>query len=300
MTDELEHTPISGDDVAVREELASELDPAPPDLGARAWPAWSAPLALIAGFVMAAVGGLLIDLPLAVIFGVDVTSSKLPGGVTVADTVVQEGAFVLAAVIFAQMGGRTVRAWQFGLRPPRVRRLWTVLLAAGIFIGFLLFTAVWAKALDINTKEKLLEELGTGESAILLLASAALTCVVAPICEEFLFRGFFFRALCNWRGPWPAAVITGLVFGGAHATSAPLVDLVPLAVLGFGLCLLYRWSGSLYPCIVVHALNNSLAFGGLENWNWQQTVLLMVCSLGIIALLGVTLRRVGVISPARS
>ena len=46
---------------------------------------------------------------------------------------------------------------------------------------------------------------------------------------------------------WPAAIITGLVFGGVHAGSAPVVDLVPLAGLGFGLCLLYRYTGSLYP-----------------------------------------------------
>ena len=61
--------------------------------------------------------------------------------------------------------------------------------------------------------------------------------------------------------------ITGLLFGGVHAGSAPALDLVPLAALGFGLCLLYRYTGSLYPCIAAHSLNNSLAFAqprGLE------------------------------------
>ena len=49
-----------------------------------------------------------------------------------------------------------------------------------------------------------------------------------------------------------------------HVGSAPVLDLVPLAVLGFGLCLLYRYTGSLYPCIAAHSLNNSLAFASLE------------------------------------
>ncbi len=101
----------------------------------------------------------------------------------------------------------------------------------------------------------MLEQIGTG------VLSAALTCVVAPIGEEFLFRGYIFTALRNWRGPWTGAVVTGLLFGLVHAGSAPLLDLVPLAALGFGLCLLYRRTGSLYPCIVVHSLNNSVAFG---------------------------------------
>ena len=109
----------------------------------------------------------------------------------------------------------------------------------------------------------------------LLLLSAALTCVVAPICEEFLFRGYIFTALRSWRGTWPAAVITGLVFGAVHAGSAPALDLVPLAGLGFGLCLLYRYSGSLYPCIAAHSLNNSLAFAALEGWGWQAPVLMI-------------------------
>ncbi len=79
---------------------------------------------------------------------------------------------------------------------------------------------------------------------------------MAPICEEFLFRGYIFTALRNWRGTLPAAIITGLVFGGVHVGSAPALDLVPLAALGFGLCLLYRYTGSLYPCMIAHSLNN--------------------------------------------
>jgi membrane protease YdiL (CAAX protease family) len=118
--------------------------------------------------------------------------------------------------------------------------------------------------------------------------------VVAPVCEEILFRGYFFTALSNWRGWLPAAAITGLVFGGVHAGSAPIAYLVPLAVLGFGLCLLYRWTGSLYPCIAAHAVNNSLAFGELEGWGWQ-TPVLMLAALLTIGLLALALRRVGVI-----
>jgi membrane protease YdiL (CAAX protease family) len=148
----------------------------------------------------------------------------------------------------------------------------------------------------VHTKEKLLEQLGAGEGTVLLLLSAALTCVIAPFCEEFLFRGFIYTALCNWRGPWPAAILTGLVFGGVHAGSAPAVDLVPLGALGFALCLLYRRTGSLYPCIAAHSLNNSLAFGALEHWGWQIPVL-MVVALTLIALLVLTLKRVGVITP---
>jgi membrane protease YdiL (CAAX protease family) len=84
-----------------------------------------------------------------------------------------------------------------------------------------------------------------------------------------------------------------------HAGSAPALDLVPLAGLGFGLCLLYRYSGSLYPCIAAHSLNNSLAFASLEGWGWQ-TPVLMVSALAAIAALVLAAKRIGLITPEAS
>jgi uncharacterized protein len=277
------------------EPLLPADPPREPAAGSRGWSWWMAPLALVGGLVLAAIGALVVDIP-AALLGANVTSSHLPGGLELADTVVQDGGFVLAAVIVAHFGGRAVAAWQFGLRPPQVGWGRTVLVVVGLLVAFVLFSAIWAAILQESTKEKILEQLGANEGTSLLLLSAALTCVIAPICEEFLFRGFIFKALCSWRGPWPAALITGLVFGGVHAGSAPAVDLVPLAGLGFGLCLLYRYSGSLYPCIVAHSLNNSLAFGSLEGWGWQILVL-MPAALALIALLAWALKRTGVITP---
>ncbi len=259
------------------------------------WPPWMAPAALVGALTLAAVGGLIVNLPAAA-FGVSITSSHIPGGLEIADTVVQDLVFILTAVLFARMGGRTVRSWQFGLRSPRLRLLWTVLLPLGLFVAFLIFSVIWAGILDESTKEKILEQLGANEGTSLLVLSAALTCVIAPICEEFLFRGFIFTALRNWKGTWPAAIITGLVFGGVHAGSAPAVDLVPLAFLGFGLCLLYRITGSLYPCIAAHSLNNSIAYGSLESWPFWQVIVLIVASLMAIGALVLAAKRVGLIS----
>lgn len=281
--------------------LSEPALPPGPRLPAAEWPWWTAPAALLAGLLLAALGGLAVDIPAAAL-GVSIASSNLPGGIEIADTVVQDAMFVLAAVLLAKVGGGTVRTWQFGLqRPgigwlsPRTGWLWAGGMILVMLFTFFVFSVAWAEILNVNSKEKLLEQLGANEGTGLLLLSAGLTCVVAPICEEFLFRGFIFRALYNWRGMWPAAVITGLIFGAIHAGSAPAVDLMPLAALGFGLCVLYRYTGSLYPCIAAHSLNNSLAFGDLENWGWQIPVL-AVCALAAIALLALALRRGGVIT----
>jgi membrane protease YdiL (CAAX protease family) len=257
------------------------------------WPAWTGPVALVAALVLAAVAGLVVDIP-ALALGVKVAAKPTPPGIELADTVVQDVVFVLTAVWFARLGGRKVRSWQFGLRPtPALHAAGLVVLT---ILGFLFFSVIWAVVFG-EPKEELLEKLGTNETALLLVLSALLTTVIAPICEEFLFRGYIFGALSKWKGWLPGAVITGVLFGGVHVGSAPAVDLVPLGVLGFMLCVLYRRSGSLYPGIATHSLNNSLAFGGIEKWGWQIAPL-MVGSLLVIGLLALVFRRIGLISQA--
>jgi len=260
------------------------------------WPPWSGPVALVAALVLAAVAGLVVDIP-AVLVGVKVSSSHTPPGLELADTVVQDAIFVLTAVLFARLGGRVVHSWQLGLRPVR-RRWWRIaLVVLGVYLAFFLFSAIWAAALGEEPKEELLKQLGANETALLLALSALLTTVIAPIGEEMLFRGYVFPSLAKWRGWALAAAITGALFGAVHVGSAPVIYLVPLGVLGFLLCALYRQTGSLYPCIATHCLNNSIAFGALEKWGWY-TVLLAAGSLSTIGLLGLGLRRSGVISAA--
>jgi len=258
------------------------------------WAVWTAPAALLGGLALALVGGLVVDVP-ALLLGVKITTSHTPGGVAIADTVVQDAGFVVAAVYCAHIGGRTVRSWQFGLRRPGVGWASAALMILLLLIAFLLADLAWSTAVHPG-EDKALETLGSNEGTALLLLSAALTCVLAPICEEFLFRGYIFTALRNWRGTLPAALVTGLVFGGVHYGSAPTLDLVPLAGLGFGLCLLYRYSGSLYPCMIAHSLNNSLAFSNLEGWGWQAPVLI-VCALAGIGAFVQVFKRVGLIAP---
>ncbi len=265
-----------------------------PDTG---WPPWTAPIALVGGLVLAALAGLAVDLP-ALALGVKISNSSTPPGLAIADTFVQDLAFVLAAVYCAHIGGRAVHSWQFGLRRPGVGWRSASGMIVLLLVAFLVLSVIWSALLKPE-EEELLKQLGSNEGTALLLLSAGLTCVVAPICEEFLFRGFIFTALRNWRGTLPAAVITALLFGGVHAGSAPLLDLLPLAALGFGLCLLYRYSGSLYPCFVAHSLNNSLAFSSLENWSWQAPVL-MICALAGIAAVVFVCRRVGLIAAGTS
>jgi hypothetical protein len=260
------------------------------------WSPWLAPVALVGGIVLALFGALIVDVPAAAL-GAKVTGSHTSPGLTVANTFVQDLAFVGSAVLCAYIGAHRVSAYDLGLRPPRRR-----LRAAGwvfvLWVAFLAASAIWA-AIVHPKPEKLLEQLGANEGTALLVSSAVLTCVVAPMCEEILFRGFIFTALRNWRGTLPAAVLGGLLFGAVHVGSAPVEDLVPLAALGFGLCLLYQHTGSLYPCMFAHALNNSIAFASLEGWSVAQGFELILGAFAGVAAVLYALRVLGVITARR-
>ena len=80
---------------------------------------------------------------------------------------------------------------------------------------------------------------------------------MAPIAEELFFRGFVFTAFRRTLGMPVAAVLTGAIFGAIHLGGTDIEFIVPLAVFGALLCLLYVWTDSLLPCIVLHALNNA-------------------------------------------
>ena len=282
-----------------------ERPPSPPDHPTEAatsrrppasWPPLLAFAALGSGLVLAVLGSLLVDIP-AIALGVNVSASHVPPGLTIADTAVQDAGFVAVAVFFAQLGGRKVDAAMFGLRPARLGR--AVWLVVATLVAFYVFLELWTSAFHAS-REKLLEQLGANETTALLVLSAGLTCVIAPLAEEFLFRGFIFTALRNWRGVLPAALITGVLFGSVHAGSAPAVDLVPLAALGFALCLLYRATGSLYPCVAAHCVNNSIAFGSLEEWGLWQVAVLMASALAVLTVAAIVLTQLGIASRERA
>ena len=236
-------------------------------------------MALVAGFAIALFGYILLS-GVAAAAGAELDDP--PPWVNIVGTVIQDGALIGSALLFARLTSRP-RPGDFGLRatPLGPALGWT--LAA--WTSFFVFTIAWVSALGIEERDDLPSELGADESTLALIAVGVLVTVVAPIAEEFFFRGFFFNALRGWRGVWPAAILTGLTFGAIHAGSAPVGYLVPLAAFGVALCLLYVRTGSLYPCIALHALNNSLAFGVSQGWDWQIPLVM----LGANAVIGATL-----------
>jgi membrane protease YdiL (CAAX protease family) len=245
------------------------------------WSAWWAPVIAIGALVAAsiayaltaAVRDAVTDLPPHLDGPFGVALHGRPPVLTFVATLAQDLALIAGSVLAAAsaLKGRITPA-SFGLRPARLPS------AAGYvvlgYVVFLIVAAVWTSVLGIQERENVAIDLGTRDSAFALVAAAFLVCVVAPLAEELFFRGFLFGALRK-RGLLVAAPISGIAFGLAHVASSPIGFIVPLATLGVILALLYERTGSLYPPIALHALNNSIAFGVGDGRAWAIPVCLV-------------------------
>lgn len=80
--------------------------------------------------------------------------------------------------------------------------------------------------------------------------------LIPAICEEVLFRGYILRAFEKSWGPIVAVLISGLIFGMFHIQ---LGNIFPLATLGVVLALMTWLSGTLWPAVVAHFINNGAA-----------------------------------------
>jgi uncharacterized protein len=242
--------------------------PEPPELPAGAdptprWPAWYA----FAGFGVFLVGTVLVQSILFVATGSD------PGDpdpvVTIVGTLVMECIAIGTAALFASLKAPP-RPWHFGLR---ATRLWPAVGwgAAGMVV-FWVFTAIYSVVVQPDVEQNVTRALGADQGTLGLIAAGVVIVGIAPVAEEFFFRGFMFRSLRGTFSVWIAALIDGLIFGLIHyqacdqgATSCSATDglllVPPLAALGFVFCIVYERTGSLFPTIALHALNNAIAFG---------------------------------------
>ena len=84
--------------------------------------------------------------------------------------------------------------------------------------------------------------------------------ILVPIAEEMVFRGAILRTLLrifNPRYHWLPIVLSALLFGAVHANMAQFFH---ATLLGLLLGWLYYHTNSIVPGIVLHWMNNTIAY----------------------------------------
>jgi uncharacterized protein len=148
----------------------------------------------------------------------------------------------------------TGSTWErLGFRRFRPSALGWVALAFGVYI---VLASVYTILFN-PPQDDLPNQLGADESTLLAVVTGIFVIGVAPVVEETFFRGFLYQALRNSWGVWLAIPASAVIFSAVHLTPDKFVQ---LAILGCALAFVFYKTESLWPCIMLHALNNTLAF----------------------------------------
>mgnify|MGYP006170946859 FL=1 len=102
-----------------------------------------------------------------------------------------------------------------------------------------------------NYSEEVFNSLNNNYVLIFFMA-----CIIAPFCEEVIFRGYLYKIIRDKSNVLFAIVINSLFFGAIHFEPSAIV---PAAILGVALSIVRLKTNSLLPSIAIHTFHNLLA-----------------------------------------
>ena len=175
------------------------------------------------------------------------------------------GGPVIVALARAMEGGAT---WKQALAPFGMVRApaRATLMGAGVGVAIALVLGFGLERVlpsPENAQGPLIEAASApGWQRILFVLLAV---ALAPVFEEFLFRGVLYTGMLRSWGKWPAGIIVTLMFGVLHVfdVAGYWPALVMITVVGLALLIARIKSKSLIPAIAMHATYNLVQVVGL-------------------------------------
>lgn len=130
---------------------------------------------------------------------------------------------------------------------------------AVMFIGLQIATSEFDNLMRylIKPSHKWIEQLHRtliGTHPIILFISLV---IVAPITEEFFFRGMLLRGMLKNHNYKIALISSAIMFGLIHFNP---IMMLPAMIIGFFLGWIFILTGSLWCCFFCHAVNNLIVF----------------------------------------
>ncbi|MGH3978006.1 MAG: lysostaphin resistance A-like protein [Pseudonocardiaceae bacterium] len=124
-------------------------------------------------------------------------------------------------------------------------------------------SALWARLVGTDQANSAVGEAFDGRQfgATAAVAAFLVVWLVAPLCEEVLYRGVLWRAFEHWRwNRWVIFAVTTMVFSVAHLE---LLRTPLLVVISLPIGLARMFTGNLLSSVVAHQANNLLPAVGL-------------------------------------
>gem|GEM_PF-1129582 len=172
---------------------------------------------------------------------------------------------VLSAILYGAifmlvyyLSGRRIDALRFNPFPFFKAAGYSIL----FFIGIIIFEAIWISFLGVlgvtppDSATPIVEMYGS--SALAFVVIFILTVVIAPFVEEVFFRSFLYQAFRKRYGVTVGILISAVIFGLFHFSF--LVVLPVFVLIGIFLGYIFEKFHSVYPAMMLHALNNFVFF----------------------------------------
>jgi CAAX protease family protein len=253
-----------------------ELPPAP-DLPRLGVPAWSPLVVVVVMFACVLVATTATQI-FAEVVGWNAERALTSDEATIFLTVVLDASMVGGTLLaVGWLAGRRPQPADFGLRlvPWKSALGWTV----AAYLTYIVVQGVAALLLGTPEEQDIVVDLKAEDSTLIIAAFAVMVCLIAPLAEEFFFRGFLLRVIRERTNVPIAVIVTGFAFGLVHLPSGDWRGMIILALFGMALCVLFVLTSSLFPCIMLHAFHNSITFGFTKELPWWGILLLAVGSV---------------------
>ncbi len=127
-------------------------------------------------------------------------------------------------------------------------------------IGFIAMIVINSIVISLFTNDISANETSVREAInSLMIYAIPTTALLAPICEEIVFRKSFAK---SFNKEITYVLFTGILFGFAHVSTTgisleTLLTLLPYASLGIAFSYMYIKNKNIFPCIFYHIIHNT-------------------------------------------
>ena len=217
---------------------------------AQRFPTWGDMLAVIGIYLLSAVAtSLVVSVIAAISGGAESFAERVSSGpMSALSYALSMGATIAGVLIYRKLRRGTGRMFHFSLRG------FNPMLILWGFVMVLLTGVVIEPVLELfpDAFLKMIDKMGMhGGWSILMLV------VLAPVMEEVLFRGILLESVRSKHSAGRAIVVSALMFGVIHLIPQQVVNAFAIGlILGY----IYVRTESLWPVIIIHALNNAMAY----------------------------------------
>lgn len=217
---------------------------------AQRFPTWGDMLAVVGIYLLATVATSIVMAIVAAVSGgaESLTERMSSGPMSALSYALSMALTIIGALIYRKLRrgkGKMFRLSMRGFNPMLILWGFVLVLITGIVIEPVL-------NLFPESFLDLLNQMGAnGGWSVLMLA------ILAPVMEEVLFRGILLESVREKYSSGRAIVVSALMFGVIHVIPQQVVNAF---VIGLILGFIYVRTDSLWPVIIIHALNNAMAY----------------------------------------